>query len=242
MSPKLEKIWIAIQGKTTTLVIASFAMFIALFIGLSSYTSGLSDDIDKEWSNTIVVEEIDGETYVIDEVMNYKIKVKKDIAKDIAFPRIVSYLKEVRRRHDKHDRTMIFFYEQYFLFNTMQAIMIMATTIIGLVVSKFGWEKINRDVLYLFFIIAGFMAFVQLVPQFMKVEDNINSNKKQVIIYANMEQSILSYLTTGENAKGVQIIPVRYVHLLDKEMNSHNSIAFDIEKIPDQEFDFGKKD
>ena len=141
-----------------------------------------------------------------------------------------------------HDNTMVFFYEKYFLFNMMQAFMIMSTTIIGLMVSKYGWEKIDKKILYVFFIIAGFVAFVQLVPKFMKIEDNIRSNKKNVIAYSNMEQSILSYLVTGENSKGIIIVPSRYVHLLDKEMNSHNNISFDLEKIPDQEFDFGKKD
>jgi hypothetical protein len=238
----LKEIWVKAKGKTITLVVGCYFSFVALFIALNYYASGLSDKIDRGWETTLVIETEGEKTFVCDSKKHYRIEVDRDITKSRSFSRIIAYLNEVKRRYNKHDRTMIFFYEQYFLFNMMQAIMIMATTIIGLVVSKFGWDKINKDVLYVFFIIAGFMAFVKMVPEFLKVEDNIKSNKKNVVIYSNMEQSIISYLSTGENAKGIEINPVRYVHLLDKEMNSHNNIAFDLEKIPDQDFDFGKKD
>ena len=238
----LKEIWVEAKGKTITVVVGCFMSFVALFIALSYYTAELSNNIDRHWSSTITIETEGKKTFVCDSEKGYKIEVKREISSDRAFSRIVSYLNEVKRRHSKHDMTMIFFYEQYFLFNMMQAFMIMATTIIGLIVSKFGWDKIDKNILYIFFIIAGFLAFVKTVPDFMKVEDNIKSNKKKVVIYSNIEQSIISYLVTGENSKGVLIIPVRYVHLLDKEMNSHNGIAFDLESIPEQDFDFGKKD
>jgi hypothetical protein len=238
----IKNIFKSENGRIATLVVSLFIGFTILFAVLAIYTAGMSDHINREWEDCISVDKKDGKTFLVDSHRHLRIEVKDSLANDRAFNRIVSYLVEIKRRQKTHDATMVFFYEQYFLFNMLQAFMIMFTTIMGLLVSKYGWEKINRNVLYSFFILAGFVAFVKVIPEFLQIEDNIKSNKKYVIIYGNMEQSVISYLVTGENSKGKEIKPTRYIHLLDKEMNNYNNISFNIEKIPDQDFDFGKKD
>ena len=146
----IKEIWNNNKNKSFVIVTGCFLVFVFMFTALSHYTSRISDNIDSGWESTIKVETKDGKTFVSDSDLGYKIEVKRSSAKDRVFSRIISYLNEVKRRRDKHDRTMVFFYEQYFLFNMMQAIMVMATTIIGLVVSKFGWDKINKNILYIF--------------------------------------------------------------------------------------------
>lgn len=215
-------------------------VFLLVFAGISSYTGNLSDKLTENPSNEVRVD-IDGEsTYLVDDLKKKRILVDVGIASDSSFTRIYSQAVEIRQRYHSHRRNLIFFYQQYYVFNIMEAIMILITTVLMLVVSKHGWDNVNKFVLMAFFVCGGFVAFFNVVPDSLRLNHNIHNNKSYLIRYENMEERVMSYLSTGENGDGDKISVKDYVHHIDNELVKNNDISFDLDRIPDQEFSFEK--
>lgn len=222
-------------------MLGAFTILLGIvFFVLNIYTGSLSGSMRSDKNVSFTISHVDDKAYLVDSKHDSKISVLKTISKDPVFERIVGQMNEIRRRTESHDKTMIFFFEQQYIFNLMQAFMILVTTVFMLVVSKFGWDNVDRWLLLAFFACGGFVAFFNVIPESLKIQDNIHNNKDYVLIYENAENSIITYLSTGENMEGVSIPPKEYAHKLDRELKKHNDISFDLDDIPEQEFQFDK--
>lgn len=224
--------------KASLLVITFISFFFFSFFIVFKVTMYFSRDINRPVSVHMSIE--DGKFINSDE--HTSIKITENLLKNQSLDRIVQYAIESKSRSKRHELAMTFFFEVQFIFNIMKSFMIIITTFIGLVVAKEGWEKIDKYYLYSFFMIAGFVAFLNVVPESLNIEDNIHNNKKYTVLYENIYNNILTYLATETNSDGKVIFPDRYIHLLDREMSVNNDIAFDIEKVPVEQLDFGTKE
>jgi len=224
------------------MMLGAFAVLLGIvFFCLTIYANSLSGSMRGGHSHDFKVEYVNNKVYLVDHDNESKISVIKSVYQEPAFERIIGQMNEIRKRSESHDKTMIFFFQQQYIFNLLQAFMILVTTIFMLVVSKYGWDNVDRWLLIAFFVCGGYVAFFNVIPQSLKIQDNIHNNKKYYLIYDNAESSIITYLATGENSEGVFIKPNDYVHKLDKQLKMNNDISFDLDDIPKQDFQFDKK-
>jgi hypothetical protein len=227
----------AIQVVIITILIYSSLGFIAY--GVHSYTNNEADKLHSAENTGLYLKEENNCMVLIDSINNNTYNIHNCISKEESFSRLLSQLRIVRNRYMKHSETMTFFMQQRYLFNALQAIMIMVTTIIGLYIAKEGMEKSNKLIIITFFIFGGCLAFVELVPSTLNIDHNIENNKRKCKVYRNMETDILTYISINEVVDTENVTMNNFIHDIDNQLKHEYNIAFDINGIPDNyQFDY----
>ena len=130
-------------------------------------------------------------------------------------------------RKSVHNNTFKYFTQLQMMLNVLKSILIGLITTIGLYLLKMGWEKANNVVLHLEFVFAGMLGTVQAIHTTFNIDHNIHTNKERTIMYQQLETSIL---------KHTNIDSVEYtIHIINK-LNSFYTITFDLENIPDDQY------
>jgi hypothetical protein len=71
----------------------------------------------------------------------------------------------------------------------------------------------------------GFLLFFQVLPKGMKFEDNIAVNKVHYIAYCDLENKLMTYLTTKEAI-------VDFTTNIDDQLKNYHAISFDLQQVP----------
>lgn len=217
-----------------------FFVVIGFFVGSYLYASSVSNSYKESFQKDLLIEKR-GEAFFLKEVEGFlEIQLFPRVYESVAFQRIISSLKEVRRRKQKYYTTILFFNKQYFVFNLMQSILILFATVTGLVIGKFGWEKVYRSVLYTAFLCAGCIAFVKVLTSFMNIERNIKTNEEGYHRITEIEHRVLTYLSTGMKSENENIDAVKYVHYLDRIISQSHKMGFDINEIPEEKLEINQ--
>jgi hypothetical protein len=226
-----------LQVTIVTLMIYSVLGFIVYAV--YSYTNGESEKLQNYEDTGFYLNEENNCVYLHDSTNMNHYKIHNCISEEESFTRLFAQLKIVRTRYINHNETMTFFIQQRYLFNTLQAFMMMITTIIGLYVAKEGMEKTPKLIIISFFIFGGCLAFVEIVPHTLNIDHNIENNKRKCKVYRNMETDILTYITINEVNDGENESINDFIHDIDTQLKHEYSISFDINGIPDNyQFDY----
>jgi hypothetical protein len=227
----------ATQVAIITILIYTSLGFIVY--GVHSYTNNESDELHSSENTGLYLLENNNCVVLVDSINNNSYNIHNCISKEPSFTRLLSQLRIVRNRYMKHSETMTFFIQQRYLFNTLQAFMIMVTTIIGLYIAKEGMDKTNKLVIISFFIFGGCLAFVEVVPSTLNIDHNIENNKRKCKVYMNMETDILTYISINEVNNVENVTMNNFIHDIDTQLKHEYNIAFDINGIPDNyQFDY----
>lgn len=215
------------------LIILIYTSLGAIVYGVHSYTNSEADELHSTEDTGLYLKEKDNCVVLIDSINNNTYNIHNCVSEQESFSRLISQLRIVRNRYMKHSETMTFFMQQRYLFNTLQAFMIMVTTIIGLYIAKEGMEKSNKLIIITFFIFGGCLAFVEVVPHTLNIDHNIENNKRKCKVYMNMETDILTYITINEVYNTEDVTINNFIHDIDTQLKHEYNIAFDINGIPD---------
>lgn len=142
-----------------------------------------------------------------------------------SFSRIVSQLKEVRQREFMHNRAIDYFIINLYYCIVIQTIFMVLVCILGLIISKKGWGDAGRGLLAAFLVCAGFLLFFKVLPQGMKFEENLASNRAHYIMYCDVENRLLSYLSSDK-------IIDTFISDMDDQLKNYHSVCFDLQQVP----------
>ena len=172
---------------------------------------------------------------LIDSLNQKKIIVEPSIANSISYSRIIHQLETVRSRRLVSKSWFEFFVRISFSLIVIKTIFLLFTTVIGILLTKNGWQNAGKQTVAMFLVTAGFSIAANAFPEAIRIDDQIEENKKFYMALSQTEAEILSYLSTGLNTSKVQEEPKDYVVSLDKTMDKHHSLCvvnFNSAKIP----------
>ena len=104
-----------------------------------------------------------------------------------------------------------------------------------LFISKSGWDDISSFVKMIFIIFTCSAIFYGAFPSIFKHKENIEQNKKLYIAYTNLENQILSYVSTGKNTDQISVTVSDFIIIVNKQLDELNSIPIELDPsaIPD---------
>jgi len=154
--------------------------------------------------------------------------------------RLLKQIEDVHKKAKIHLDVTRFFYVQYYLSISLLSNAAIVAAITLLFISKQGWEKSSRKLIYVFVVASGITALFSAFIVVFQYDSNIKDNKQLYIAYTALEDKILSYFSTGQFA--IKINPgkpgnlketVQVIQQIDSEIAALNNIAvgFDSTKV-----------
>lgn len=161
-------------------------------------------------------------------------------AKEAEKIRLLKQIEDVHKKAKIHLDVTRFFYVQYYLSISLLSIAAIVAAIALLFISKQGWEKSSKKLIYVFVVATGTTALFSAFIVVFQYDSNIKDNKQLYIAYTALEDKILSYFSTGHFAikinpgkPGNLKEPVQVIQQIDSEIAALNNIAvgFDSTKV-----------
>ena len=218
--------------KNNILVVGTlFAVIFCLFFYLSALNYG--KESSKNFSTkkeSIIIKDttINNKIYIyLYDIDNKTVMVVNPKKSDdvYLFTRIVSQLKVVKQRAHSHSKATDYFIINLYYFIIIQTIFMIFVSVCGLIISRTGWGDSSDKLLATFLISASFLLFFQILPKGMKFEENLASNRSHYIMYCDMENRILSYLSNDN-------VDVNFINNIDDQLKNYHSVSFDVQQVP----------
>jgi len=152
---------------------------------------------------------------------------------EAALANLLHSLEDASLRAERHRSAMLYFYYLHYAFIILQAVFGLVATALGLMISKNGWRNAGRWPMMLFFITAGCVYFLSVVPESLRVEQNIADNKEYYRTHIAIQSSIYHYLTTGMTSNGTLVSAIEFQRIVHEQLDEfHNvTIGFDQEHV-----------
>jgi hypothetical protein len=148
--------------------------------------------------------------------------------------RLVAQLRSIRARGQHHLVVMRFFFSYYFMAISVVLVAALVSAIAGLFISKNGWANSNQYVVTICLTSLAVAAYFGAFPAVFQHRQNIADNKRLHLEYRALENEIMSYAASCEDAKGKSVRPPEFAHHVDAAMHSLDTFAigFDDSRIP----------
>lgn len=219
------------------IILVIVTIFSSMIIGLFVYSSDISDELSKRNEKEYFLKGVDSEKVIYDKVSDNTHVISTEIDSDGEdFTHLFYQLTEVRNRYNSHYNTMIFFIRMQFISNIVEGILIGLTTMFGLYLVKTGWERANKYIMYLAFMMAGILTSLEIINATFNMETNVADNKEMCKVYRNLETDIIMSVTTGKQYAGENLTIKKYSNFIDQELIRNYSITFDLDNIPEDRY------
>jgi hypothetical protein len=106
-------------------------------------------------------------------------------------------LQRVRRRMDHHLDVAVYFQSRYYAALVNASVFALVATILGLVVSRKGWDDAHPLLLNALLVAVALAAFYLGFPAMFQQEANAEANLRQYVAYSALDRRISTYLDTG---------------------------------------------
>lgn len=170
--------------------------------------------------------------FYVDEFRAGKMQIHPTLAHASSIDRLVHQLGLIRMRGFHHQNYYIFFYRMRYGLSIIQAFASLFALVLGLLITREGWSNANRMHLVTFFVFTAFAALLQLIPESLQLERNIETNVSQYERHKSLEQEVLTYLSTGLAVDEHPMDVPGYVIYIDKQMNKIQKISLTISDFP----------
>ena len=149
--------------------------------------------------------------------------------------RLQAQYEVVRSRALLHLKVMTYFYSRQYMAVTMATILGLTAGLALIFISKTGWAKANTYLLTVFVVTAVSAAFFAAFPALFQQQKNIDDNRDLYIAYTALEQRLVSYAATAQDASGEDVPLSDYIHRVDKDLAAlHNlPLHLDPEAVPE---------
>ena len=147
-----------------SIVLGTLVSFSLIFILLFVYSDDISKELSKRNDIEYVLKEDGSVNEIYDKVSDNSHKISTEIdSKGEDFIHLFYQLTEIRNRYNSHHNTMIFFIRIQFISNVIEGILIGLTTMFGLYLVKTGWERANKYMMYMAFMLAGILTSLEII-------------------------------------------------------------------------------
>lgn len=216
----------------TTLI--SFSILLST---LYVYSSKVSEELSKrnEQEYMLKKDKVPYEVYD-SKSKNTHIISKKIDTENEDFIHLFYQLTEIRNRYNAHYNTMIYFIRMQFISNIVEGILIGLTTMFGLYLVKTGWERSNKYLMYIAFMLAGILTSLEIINTTFNMDENIRDNKEMCKVYRNLETDVISFVTTGKEYIGKELSLKKYSNFIDDQLKMNYNITFDLDNIPEEKY------
>jgi len=218
------------------LVIAAGVIIGGTFIGLKLYAINLSnkwiDDLVQKSSAKFSIETVE-----------FPKNVHKSIEENAhCKERLKQQLSEIQVRISRHKEFMLYFYRQHFLSISMASGLALIAGVCVIFVADVGIGDANPALINIFITTASAGLLYQRLPGIFQQELNREANRSLFLKYADLGNTILSYVATGKIRNNTSITNKsfsmkldadKFVHFIDQELARFNQlpIEFDATKV-----------
>ena len=98
-------------------------------------------------------------------------------------------------------------------------------------VTKNGWANAGKFAMLLFFVTAGFVYTLNVLPESLRVEDNIAENKSYYLRHAAIRDHIYLFLTTGETLDGDTPNMVQFERFIRGQLTRYHTISIGFDQV-----------
>ena len=144
---------------------------------------------------------------------------------------MMTLLEETGMRAERHKKSMLYFYYFNYALIVLQALFGLVATALGLMITKNGWSNAGRFSMLLFFITAGFVYTLNVLPESLRVEENISENKSYYLTHAAIRDHIYLFLTTGETVDGDTPNMVQFERYVRGQLTRYHTISIGFDQV-----------